>query len=109
MLAARRLKSPILAQFALQLGGWGLVLGFFALLQWNGLHLRDLASATRLERATWARAGFDVGIVGMGAVLAGASRVFGRSLAGMGAGAGVALHGLVMLILNLQLAAAVSR
>ncbi len=109
VLAGRRLRSPILAQFALQLGGWGLVLGFFALFQWNGLHLRDLAAATRLERATWARAGFDAGVVGMGAVLAGASRMLGRSLAGMGAGAAVALHGLVLLVLDLQLAAAVSR
>jgi Family of unknown function (DUF6992) len=108
-LAARRLKSPILAQFALQLGGWGLVLGMIATLRWQGLHLRDLASATRFERTTWARAGFDAGIVGMGVVLASASRLLGRSLAGMGAGAGLALQGAALLILDLQLAAAISR
>jgi hypothetical protein len=109
VLAARRVKSPILAQFAVQLGGWGLALGLIAALQWQGLHLRDLASATRLERATWARAGFDAGIVGMGVLLASASRVLGHSLAGMGAGAGLALQGAALLILDLQLAAAVSR
>jgi hypothetical protein len=109
LLAARRLKSPVLSQFAVQLGGWGLVLGVVGALEWQGLHLRDLAGAARLERETWMRVGFDVGLVGMGAVLAGASRALGRSLAGMGAAAGLAVQGVALLIIDLQLAAVVSR
>jgi hypothetical protein len=109
MLAGRRLRSPVLKHFAVQLGGWGLVLALIAALAWQGLHLRDLASATRLERATWVRVGFDLGVVGMGAVLAAASRWFGRSLAGMGAGAGLAVQGAALLVIELQLASVVSR
>ena len=74
VLAGRRIKSPVLAHFAVQLGGWGLVLGLIGAMEWQGLHLRDLAGATRLERATWARVGLDVGAIGKGSVLAAASR-----------------------------------
>ena len=109
MLSARRIKSPVLAHFAVQLGGWGLVLALIGALEWQGLHLRDLGSATRLEHASWLRVGFDVGVIGMGAVLVAASRWFGRSLAGMGAGAGLAVHGAALLVFDLQLVAAVSR
>jgi hypothetical protein len=109
MLAWRRIRSPVLAHFAVQLGGWGLVLGLIGAMEWQGLHLRDLAGAARLERATWARVGFDVGVIGMGAVLAAASRWFGRSLAGMGAGAGLAVQGAALLFIDLQLVSAVSR
>lgn len=108
-LAGRRIRSPVLVHFAVQLGGWGLVLGLIGAMEWQGLHLRDLASATRLERATWTRVGFDVGVIGMGAVLAGASRWLGRSLAGMGAGAGLAVQGAALLFIDLQLVAAISR
>ena len=99
----------MLAHFAVQLGGWGLVLGLIGAMEWQGLHLRDLAGATRLEHATWARVGFDVGVIGMGAVLAAASRRLGRSLAGMGAGAGLAVQGAALLFIDLQLVSAVSR
>jgi hypothetical protein len=109
VLAGRRTKSPVLAHFALQLGGWGLVLGLIGAMEWQGLHLRDVAGATRLEHATWARVGFDVGVIGMGAVLAASSRWFGRSLAGMGAGAGLAVQGAALLLIDLQLVSAVSR
>lgn len=109
VLAVRRIKSPVLSQFALQLAGWGLVLAAIAAVEWQGLHVRDLASATRLERATWARVGFDVGLVGVGGVLAAASRAFGRRLGGMGAGAGIALQGLALLVLDLQFVEVISR
>jgi hypothetical protein len=109
LLSVRRIKSPVLAQFAAQLGGWGLVVGLIGIIEWRGLHLRDLAGATRLERETWARVGFDAGVIGIGAVLLGASRAIGRNLAGMGAGTGLALQGAVLLLLDLQLVAVVSR
>lgn len=109
LLAARRIKSPLLSQFALQLVGWGLVVAAVGALEWQGLHLRDLAGATRLERATWTRVGFDAGIVGMGAVLTGAARQLGRSAGGIGAGAGLALQGVALLVLDLQFATAIAR
>jgi len=109
VLAARHIKSPVLKHFAVQLGGWGFVLGLVGAMAWHGLHLRDLAGATRLERATWMRVGFDVGVIGMGAVLAASSRWFGRNMAGMGAGAGLAVQGAALLVIDLQLVSAVSR
>jgi Family of unknown function (DUF6992) len=109
LLSARRIKSPLLRQFAIQLVGWGFLVAAIGALEWQGLRLRDLASATRLERATWARVGFDAGIVGMGAVLTGAARLMARSAGGLGAGAGLALQGVALLVLDLQFAAAIAR
>ena len=109
LLKARRIESPLLRQFSLQLVGWGLALAAAGALEWQGLHLRDLAGATRLERATWVRVGFDAGLVGMGAVLAAAARVMARSAGGLGAGTGLALQGAALLVLDLQFAAAIAR
>jgi hypothetical protein len=109
LLRARRIKSPLLDQFSLQLVCWGVGISSLAFLEWHGLHLRDLAGATRLERATWVRVGFDAGLVGMAAVLTGAARTMGRNAGGMGAGAGLALEGAALLVLDLQFAAAIAR
>ena len=110
MLAARRIRSPVLAHFAVQLGGWGLVLGLIGAMEWHGLHLRDLAGATRLERATWVHIGFDVGVIGMGAVLAVASRWFGAKPGGRWALGPVSrCRASRFSFIDLQLVAAVSR
>lgn len=109
LLAVRRIKSPLLSQFALQLVGWGIVVAAVGALEWQGLHLRDLPGATRLERVTWVRVGFDAGIIGMGAVLTVAARQLGRSAGGLGAGAGLALQGVALLVLDLQFATAIAR
>jgi hypothetical protein len=53
VLAAHRTKSPVLAHFAVQLGGWGLVLGLIGAMEWQGLHLRDFAGAEASQG--WAR------------------------------------------------------
>ena len=109
LLAAWRIKSPLLSQFALQLVGWGLVVAAVGASEWQGLHLRDLAGATRLERVTWVRVGFDAGIIGMGAVLTVAACQLGRSAGALGAGAGVALQGVALLVLDVQFATAIAR
>lgn len=109
LLAGRRIRSPLLRQFSLQLAGWGLVVGAIGVFEWHGLRLRDLADATRLERATWLRVGFDAGLVCTGVVLAGASRAMGRHPGGLGAAAGLALQGAALLLLDLQFAAAIWR
>lgn len=106
---ARRERSPILGGFAVQLALWSFVIGAVAVVEWYQLAIRDLSGATRLERLTYARAGLDVGIVACGAVLAGASRVLGRSSRGMGAAAAIATHGVALLVIDLRLIAAISR
>jgi hypothetical protein len=105
----RRGQSALLSGFAIQLGLWALVIGAVGALEWHRLTMRDLSSAARLERFTWARAGLDVGIVGIGAALGGASRILAKSLRGMGASAAIAAHGLALLMIDLRLIAVISR
>lgn len=103
-LAAQRRTSPLLSQFAAQLAVWGIVVAIVAGIEWHGIHLRDAAGATRVERLIWMRIGFDVGIVGIGAVLAAAGRVVGRSARANGAGIAIAVHGLALFAIDVQFA-----
>jgi hypothetical protein len=108
-IAMRRTRSPLLAQFALQLIGWGVVLGAIAAVEWHGLHLRDLSGAARLERLVWMNVGLDAGFVAVGAVLAGVGRVLARNAGAVGAGVAIVIQGLALLLIDLQLAGVVSR
>jgi hypothetical protein len=105
----RQGRSALLGGFATQLAVWGLVIAVVAAIELQRLTMRDLSSAARLERLTWARAGLDVGIVGVGAVLGGASHVLARSQRGLGAAAAIAAQGLALLVIDLRLIAAISR
>jgi len=109
MLAARRARSPLLSHFAIQLVAWGIVFGTIAAVRWQGLHLRDLSGAARLERMTWLNIGLDAGYVAVGVTLVVAGRALGKRTSMIGAGAGVILQGLALLLLDLQFAALVSR
>lgn len=108
-IAAQRRDSPLLAHFATQLAAWGLLAAIVAGIEWHGIHLRDLAGATRVERFTWLRSGFDLGIVGMGSMLAVAGRVMARSPRATGAGMAIILHGLALFAIDAQFASKVSR
>ena len=102
-------RSALLGGFAAQLAIWGLVVAVVGAIELQRLTMRDLSSAARLERLTWARVGLDVGIVGIGAVLGGASHVLARSQRGLGAAAAIAAQGLALLVIDLRLIAAISR
>lgn len=105
----RRGQSLVLRSFATQLALWALAIGVLGALEWHRLAMRDLSSTARLERLMWARAGFDAGIVGMGAVLGGASHILARNQRGLGAAAAIAAQGLALLIIDLRLIGVVSR
>ena len=109
MITLRRLRSALLSHFALQMALWGLVLGSIAALEWHGLHLRDLSGAARIERLVWMNIGFDAGFVGMGCVLALCGRILARNAAAVGAGVGILVQGLGLLLIDLQFASMVSR
>jgi hypothetical protein len=109
MLAARSVRSPLLQQFAIQMAAWGILIGAVAALCWNGMHLRDVAGAARLERMAWLNIGLNVGLVGIGVVLALTGRALGRRMSLVGAGVGIVVQGLALLLLDLQFAAVVSR
>lgn len=102
-------QSTLLGGFAVQLALWGLAIGAVGAVEWRSLAMRDLSGAAGLERMMWARAGLDVGIVGMGAMLGGASHVLARSQRGLGAAAAIAATGLALFVIDLRLIAVISR
>jgi hypothetical protein len=109
VLAGRRLRSPLLLHFAAQTIAWGILIGVISALSWRGLHLRDVGGAARLERLLWMRIGLDVGCIGIGATLAITSRATNRRMELIGAGVGVMVQGMALLLLDLQFAGLVSR
>jgi len=109
IMKGRRGQSMLLRGFATQLALWAVVIAVIGAIELQQLTIRDLSSAARLERLTWARAGFDVGIVGMGAVLGGVSFALARSQRGLGAATAIAAQGLALLVIDLRLIAVISR
>ena len=105
----RRGQSSLLTAFATQLALWAVVVAAMGAIELGQLTMRDLSGATRLEHITWARAGLDAGIVGIGAVFGGSSYIFARSQRGLGAAAAIAAQGLALLVIDLRLLAVISR
>ena len=104
-----RSDSPLLKHFGLQMLAWGILDAAIVALTWQGLALRDLAAATRLERGLWLALGLEAGVVAVGITLAASAWAFGRRLGGVGAGIGVIIQGLVLLVLDLELVSKVVR
>jgi len=109
VLAARRIRSPLLTHFAIQTIAWGVWIALISGIAWRALHLRDVGGAARLERLLWMRIGLDVGCIAVGATLGITSRVTTRRMELVGAGVGVIVQGLALLLLDLQYAGLVSR
>ncbi len=103
VLAARRAVSPLVRHFAIQTAAWGAVDLAIVAWAWRGLALRDHAGATFLDRFLWLNLGLDVGYVGVGATLALAGWQLGRRLGAVGAGMGVVVQGLALVVLDLVL------
>lgn len=108
-IAMQRARSALLSHFALQMALWGLVIGSIAALEWHGLHLRDVSGAARIERLLWMNIGFEAGVVGMGFVLALCGRLLTRNAAAIGAGTGIVVQGLGLMLIDLQFASMISR
>ena len=98
-------------------GLFGVLEFMVAVTAYRGVPLRDIASATRLDRLSWLQLGLFLGVTAVGVTLAVSSRVMKRleypatdsSLPLIGAGVAVALHGLALATLQLQLIADISR
>lgn len=108
-MVVRRVKSPLLSNFALQSVMWGILIGAIAALWWRTTALRDLAGAARLERLLWLTIGLDIGCIASGVVLAVAAWVLSKRLGGVGAGTAIVVQGLALLVLDMQFASTVSR
>jgi hypothetical protein len=102
-------RSSLLVHFAIQAALWGAVSGAIGLVVSSRLATRDLAAATRLDRFLWLNIGLDVGYVLVGATLVTVGLKLGRRLGLVGAGVGVVVQGCALGVLDLLLAAQISR
>lgn len=101
--------SALLRHFAIQAVAWGSVDAVLAAGLLTRLAPRDVASATRLDRFLWLNIGLDGGYVLVGVTLAAIGWRMGRRLGLVGAGMGVIVQGGALLLLDLVLAARISR
>ena len=108
-LAARRAASPLVRHFAIQTAAWGAVILVIALVARQGLHYRDLDGFTRLDRFLWLNVGLDAGYAMVGVTLAVAGWRLGRRMGLVGAGLGVVVQGLALLVLDLYLVSVIGR
>ena len=108
-LTLRRVAAPIILAFAIQTLAWGSAELIVAAARWQSLSMRDVSAATRLDRLTWFTVGLDVGIVGVGAAALVAARMSNRKLNVIGAGLGIIVQGLGLLVLDLTFAGIVAR
>jgi hypothetical protein len=88
---------------------WGAAVVVLSVARYAALVPRDLSSAVRLERAVWFSSGLELGLAGVGVTAAVVSWAAGRRLGGVGAGITVVLQGLALAILDMRLAAAITR
>jgi hypothetical protein len=109
LIRVRRIDSPLLEHFAIQSAAWGSIDVMIAIWARQGLHLRDLAGAVALDRFVWFNVGLGAGYVAVGATLALIGWNLGRRLGLVGAGLGVIVQGCALVLLDLQLAAAIVR
>ena len=102
-LTLRRANASLLRHFGIQTAAWGLV--DLAICAWSrgGLAPRDFASAGHLVNMLWLNTGLDAGYVAVGATIAFLAWRWGSRAGGIGAGAGIVLQGLALLLLDIRL------
>ncbi|MBC8086487.1 MAG: hypothetical protein H7Z40_04425 [Phycisphaerae bacterium] len=103
LMLQRKADAGFLRHFAMQFVGWGLIDGALVAWAWNGLALRDFASATQLQKFLWLNVGLDVGYVAVGITLALTAWVLGKRLGALGAGVGVVVQGAALFVLDMRL------
>jgi hypothetical protein len=95
--------------FAIQTAAWGAIDLLIAAVARRGLALRDVGGATRLDRFIWFNNGLDVGYVAVGLTLAIVGWTLGRRFGLVGAGIGIVVQGLALLVLDLRFSATLAR
>ena len=102
-------RSPLLGHFAIQTAAWGAVDAVLAGIALRDMAPRDIASATRLDRLLWLNIGLDTGYAFVGITLVVIAWRLGRRPGLAGAGIGVIVQGGALALLDLMLAAQISR
>lgn len=100
-------RAVILRHFALQTAAWGVVIAALAFLSWRDLGLRDFAGVQRLVNVLWLNVGLAVGYAAVGATMVLLSWRPARREAIMGAGLGIIVQGLALLLFDLRLIGAI--
>lgn len=108
ILAFRRVRSALLASFAIQCIAWGLAEMVLAGIRLRGADHRDGAAAVALERLLWLNTGLDAGYVAVGVTLALTGWHLGRRPGMMGAAIGIIVQGLALFIFDLRFVLALS-
>lgn len=105
MLALRRTAAPMLRHFAIQTAAWGAI--DLAICLWSARRLapRDYAAAQELINVLWFNTGLDAGYAAVGATLAILAWRWGARAGGIGAGIGVIVQGLALMLLDVRLIA----
>ena len=112
LLAALRIRgqrTALLNAFAFMTAAWGAVDLVLALLGLRTLAIRDLASATRLDRFLWLNIGLDAGYVMVGLTLLIGGWRLARRAGLIGAGIAIVVQGMALALLDLVLANQISR
>jgi len=109
LLTFRRIRSPLLAHFALQTALWGVAIGAVAAANWRALHLRNYDEAAYLIHVLWMLVAGSAALIIVGIVLASCAWFFARRMAGVGAGIAIVIQAAALLVLTLQFATLVSR
>jgi hypothetical protein len=109
MMAARRVRSPLLTHFAIQMTVWGLATGAIAGIGWHTAQFRNVSGAARLERLVWMNIGLDAGYVAVGATLALTAWLIAKRMAVVGGGVAIVVQGLALLLIEMQFASVISR
>ena len=99
----RTRRSPVIFHFAAQCVAWGAVILAVGALELRSLQLRDLGSATRLDRFLWLNLGLDTGYVAVGAAIAVSAWLLGRRHGGVGAGVAIMVQGLALAVIASRL------
>lgn len=108
-LTLRRIAAPIITHFAIQTLAWGSLNLVLATVAWRSLAMRDVTAARRLDHIAWLSTGLDVGLVAVGLTLVLVGSIPGRRLGVIGAGLGVVVQGLALLILHLMFIGVLTR
>ena len=96
-------RSPLVFHFAAQSVAWGAVILVVAGSGLRSLALRDLGSATRLDRLVWLNLGLETGYVAVGATIALSAWLLGRRYGGVGAGLAIVVQGLGLAVITARL------
>lgn len=99
----RRISAALLQHFAIQTLAWGAVDLALCAWGWRGLALRNYAGAQSLLNFLWLNTGLDIGYVMAGVTLAICCLRPVARPGGIGAGVGIVVQGLALLLLDVRL------